>query len=73
MKKIKRTITTRKIEIIGNRSHIHDSNLSVCPLCHSPIPALPTANDSAVEHTTVESPTKAIEKIADKSGEETKG
>lgn len=37
MKRIKRTITMRKVEITGSSKHIHESNIEICPLCHSPL------------------------------------
>lgn len=61
MKKIKRTITIRKVEFTTIKQHDHDSNLDVCPLCHSKIHALKSASDSAIEHTVAESPIKLIE------------
>lgn len=45
MKKIKRTITVRKVEFFSNQIHNHEINAEVCPFCHSPLPA----NNSAVE------------------------
>jgi hypothetical protein len=53
----------RKIEIIGSKSHIHDAGLAVCPLCNSTIHALPTANNSAVEHASAEPSIKEIRKF----------
>lgn len=70
MKRIKRTITVRKIEFIGKSSHVHEANMEVCPLCKSPIHAFPPPNDSAVDHTTVESPIKLIGgKVEENAGE----
>ncbi|MEK7724829.1 MAG: hypothetical protein AAB336_10800 [Acidobacteriota bacterium] len=37
MKRIKRTITMRKVEITGSSNHLHESNIEICPLCHSPL------------------------------------
>lgn len=45
MKIIKRTITLRKIEIIGSSSHIHEAGMAICPLCNSKIDTLPAANN----------------------------
>ncbi len=71
MKKIKRTITYRKIEFTANSSLNHDEKLEVCPLCNSPIHKVLSPNDSTVEHPMVESPIKLIEKIADELNKET--
>lgn len=27
----------RKIEITGSSNHLHESNVEICPLCHSPL------------------------------------
>ncbi len=72
MKKIKRTITIRKIEFTASGSPNHDENSEVCPLCNCPIHAVKSAINSTVEHTAVESSIKLIEEIANESSEETK-
>lgn len=58
MKKIKRTITIRKVEFFSNKQHDLEKNVEVCPLCHSPIHVLTPANDSAVEIPAAEIPLK---------------
>lgn len=56
MKKIKRTITIKKIEFVSNRKPDHDSSILICPLCQSPIHAVTPANSSAVEIPAAELP-----------------
>lgn len=46
MKKIKRTITVRKVEFFSDQIHNHEINAEVCPFCHSPLSA---NNNSAIE------------------------
>ena len=53
MKKIKRTITVRKVEFFSNQLHNHEINAEVCPFCHSPLPA---DENSAVENRAEETP-----------------
>jgi hypothetical protein len=47
MKKIKRTITMRKIEIYNSTSINFDQSVEVCPVCHFPIRHQPPTQDSA--------------------------
>lgn len=37
MKKIKRTITIRRVEISSGEEHQHEFSIEKCPLCHSPL------------------------------------
>lgn len=37
MKKIKRTITIRRVEISGGDQHQHEISIEKCPICHSPL------------------------------------
>ncbi len=60
MKKIKRTITIRKVEFFSNKEHNHQSNIEVCPLCHSPIHVLTPATDSALEISRADVPHQLI-------------
>lgn len=53
MKKIKRTITVRKVEFFSNQIHNHEINAEVCPFCRSPLPA---NVNSAVENKVNNSP-----------------
>jgi hypothetical protein len=55
VKKIKRTITVRKVEFFSHQTNQHDSNIEVCPFCKSLlIPQLPP-KDSAIEISGAES------------------
>ena len=58
MKKIKRTITVKKVEFISNIKPDHELNFEICPFCHSQIHAITPANSSAVEIPAAELPFK---------------
>lgn len=50
MKKIKRTITIRKVEINGQQIvQTNDENIKVCPVCHSPMQLMQNQNDSIIK------------------------
>ena len=55
MKRIKRTITIRRIELTSEKVHNHYSNLEICPLCHSPISQKLSRPNSVVENESAQS------------------
>ena len=62
MRKIKRTITVRKVEFISNKNPDHELNVEICPLCHSQIHVLAPANNSAVDQSAAEIPLQVMGK-----------